>query len=81
MNKDFWTGVKVWVCVKVLECEHCSMPDGGSRSMEFMGVFSCKDLAIDACRDYNYFIFPVGLNEVCPETPTLIENGYYPIIN
>src|SRR3990167_4528459 len=45
---------------------------------EFIGVFSDEQKAIDACKDEDYFIAPIKLNECAPDETTEFPDAYYP---
>jgi hypothetical protein len=45
---------------------------------EFQGVFSKRSKAVKACKNSNYFIYPVCLNEEYPLTSVLPTDFEYP---
>ena len=46
---------------------------------EFQGVFSKRSKAVKACKNSNYFIYPVCLNQEYPMTSILPTDFEYPI--
>lgn len=50
----------------------------GMGTQEFQGVFDSEEKAIAACRDSNYSIAPVTLNELLPHELVSIDGAYYP---
>jgi len=69
--------VKVWICGK-----HKSLGKDSNgteyTSWEFQGVFRTKDLAINACKDENYFIGPAVMDEPLPDEELDWPGAYYP---
>ena len=46
---------------------------------EFTGIFDSRDKAINACRDHNYIVTPVTLNEQLPHERIDMPGAFYPI--
>lgn len=46
---------------------------------EFVGVFSDRGKAVGACRDANFFIAPVALDEVAPTASTAFPQHEFPL--
>lgn len=46
---------------------------------DFAGIFSSKELALSACRDRNYFVAPVVLDETLPDETVVMPNVEYPL--
>lgn len=63
---------KLYVVEKVLKELEASI------IWEFQGVFDCKDNAEQECKDLNYFIGPIFLNDSIPEETTTWPGCYYP---
>jgi len=60
----------------------CGQYRGGEISnviWDFQGIFSEKEMAIRACRDRNYFIAPVTLNENVPDKDEVWPGVEYPL--
>ena len=53
-------------------------PEDGGSVIEFQGVFSTEQKAIDACRDENYFMAPVKLDKELPHESIQMNGGCYP---
>jgi hypothetical protein len=70
----------VWVCGQYhgeyLD-EHTADHDG--IAWELQGVFTTEALAIAACRDNQYFIGPMTLNESLPHNKAEWIGCYYPL--
>ena len=47
-------------------------------TFEIQGIFSTEERALKACKDRNYFIHPLMLDEELPHETTKWK-GYYPI--
>lgn len=45
---------------------------------EFSGLFDNRDLAIDSCRDENYWVAEVELNEQLPHEKVDFNFAFYP---
>jgi len=45
---------------------------------EIMGVFSTEEKACSICKDENYFIGPLNLDEVLPDETIEWRGAYYP---
>jgi len=65
--------MKLWVTGKVLN------PNEGSDKWEFVGVFDTAKKAEAACKDENYFIGPIELNDMLPDETVPWIDGYYPL--
>ena len=52
--------------------------DNGLCVWDFQGIFESEALACSACRDGNWFIWPVVVNAELPEDPVSAPGGYYP---
>lgn len=53
----------------------------GPESWDFQGIFDSRENAVNACRDYRYFIVPVELNKELPHGEaelTLVPGFEYP---
>lgn len=46
---------------------------------DFQGVFSTKEKAIEACRNRNYFIAPVKIDEELPDETMVHPGCEYPL--
>ena len=46
---------------------------------EFVGVFDTEEQAVAACRDHNYIVIPIMLNEQLPHERVEMPGCYYPI--
>lgn len=64
--------MKLWVTGKALN------PDEENDRWEFVGVFDSEENAVKACKDANYFVGPVELNEELPSETVPWTDGYYP---
>lgn len=66
-------GEIVWVCGQLLG-------DGSdAKRWEFQGVFLTQQEAVDACRDWKYFIGPVRVGRAIDHESTEWDGAYYPI--
>lgn len=45
-----------------------------------IGVYNSEDLAVKACRDENYFVMPLTLNETAPHELEIVPVKY-PLID
>lgn len=45
---------------------------------EFSGIFDSEEKAVNACRDWTYFVAPIKLNDQFPHE-TVNLGSYYPI--
>jgi hypothetical protein len=45
---------------------------------EWQGLFSTEEKAVAACRNEDYFIFPIILDEELPDKTINIQDAYYP---
>jgi len=50
-----------------------------TREYDIMGIFTTKDKALLACKDYTYFVGPLRLDEEYPEERCDWEGVFYPI--
>lgn len=66
---------ELWVCGQLKG----SYDERGS-VWEFQGVFQNEQRAIDACKNENYFIFPVELDKEFPDKSVFLPRTYYPKI-
>jgi hypothetical protein len=71
---------ELWICFRwegryLDDGEWFSSPDD---QPQFQGVFSSRDRAVAACRDYSYCIWPVVLNEELPHEPCPTPNVEWP---
>lgn len=66
--------MKLWIVGKTLN------PDESEDRWEFFGVFDSEEKAVKACKDANYFVGPVELNEELPSEAIPWPNSYYPVI-
>lgn len=64
---------RLWICGQYRSGEF------GNAIWDFQGVFSTKGKAITACRNYNYFIFPVAVDEELPDETIIPPEYEYPI--
>ena len=50
---------------------------------EVCGVFDSEAMAVEACRDFNYWIMPLEMNEQLPHesVSVSVDGGYYPWFN
>ncbi len=44
---------------------------------EWVGVFDSEEKAVSACRNGNYFLSPLTLNEVAPDASVPAPDGSY----
>jgi len=51
----------------------------GRYTWDFQGIFDSEEKAQLACRNQNYFIFPIELNKEYPDEPIVEPKGYYPL--
>jgi hypothetical protein len=58
----------LWLCGKWV-------PDD---QWEFQGLFDTKDAAIAACRDRNYFVTQITLNQEEPDAREVFVDAFYP---
>ena len=65
--------MKLYVVGKVLNPDECE------DKWEFFGVFDSEEKAVKACKDANYFVGPVELNEELSSEPISWPNSYYPL--
>lgn len=64
---------KVWICGQArLKADYTV------RTWEIVGVFSSQEKAIQACRDMDYFVGPMIMNQAMPHEPTEWEGSFYP---
>lgn len=61
INPANWQEIKLWVVGKSLGVEN---------AWEFAGVFEGEERAVAECRDRNYFIAPVIVNQTLPHERT-----------
>ncbi len=59
-------------------CGRYKSGDKGNIAWDFQGIFDSKDKAINACRDYTYFICTVVVNESLPDKTSDMPNFEYP---
>ncbi|MES2625906.1 MAG: hypothetical protein V4628_11560 [Pseudomonadota bacterium] len=45
---------------------------------EICGVFNDENVAVANCKDYNYFVGPITLNEALADETTAWPGAYYP---
>jgi hypothetical protein len=48
---------------------------------DVQGVFADEQAAIQACRNENYFVMPLNLNEILPDEPVMPPGFFYPLDN
>lgn len=51
---------------------------GHDKQWEWQGIFDSEEKAVNACRDGNYFVAPVILNEERPHETIFSDDLYYP---
>lgn len=64
---------KLWLCGQYKKGNYPNV------IWEFQGIFNTKKKAINACKNKNYFIFPIILNKECNEETEIMDETYYPI--
>lgn len=47
-------------------------------SWEIMGIFDKEEDAVKLCKNNNYFVGPINLNEVLPEETIEWPDAYFP---
>lgn len=50
----------------------------GEQNWEFVGIYTSRETAIGHCKDYQYFVAPVIVNETAPEQRTNWDAAFYP---
>lgn len=50
----------------------------GEQNWEFVGIYTSRDIAISHCKDHQYFVAPVIVNETAPEHRTNWDAIFYP---
>jgi hypothetical protein len=63
----------LWICGRLTH----GYQESGS-PWEFQGVFSSEEKAVEACRDWSYFIFTAALDEALPHETCFPKQCYYP---
>jgi hypothetical protein len=56
---------------------------GDTEQWAFIGVFTTRELAIAACRDWTYFVGACNLNESAPHEPSTdwLRDAHYPRVH
>ena len=67
--------IEGWLCLWVVG----KVTDEAAKAWEMQGVFSDKNAAISACRDYTYFVGPVIMNMSLPHDTVEWFGAFYPI--
>ena len=65
--------MKLWLCGQL---KGKWSPKGSK--WEFQGIFSNKKKAVKACKNENYFIFPIKLDQELPVETVIPSEYYYP---
>lgn len=63
--------MNLWICGQ--------SKGGGGNEWEWQVVFDSEEKAVAACRDNQYFIAEVELNEMLPHGPCAHRNARYPL--
>ena len=64
-----------WLCGQIRD----KFPGKERWIWDLQGVFQTEQMAIKACRTDKYFIFPMELNKIYPDEPSVSPRGYYPL--
>ena len=64
--------MELWVVGKTYPEEH-------ERLWGFKGVFSSRELAIDACKEATWFVGPATLDEEIPSELASWPDAFYPL--
>ena len=67
---------ELWVCGQLRELTEYR----GRSIWDLVGVFDTEAMAKAACRDKNYFIYPIERNKQYPEEEVYSTGGYYPTV-
>ena len=64
---------RVWICGQYKSGEFLNTV------WDLQGIFSTREKAVAACRNENYFIAPVTVDEVVPDETTSFPGVEYPL--
>jgi len=68
--------MKLWVVGRINQPEE--LEDHRGNTWDLIGVCSSEEIAAEACKDKNYFIGPIELNQILPKEYIEWEGYYHP---